>query len=514
MIATIVSVFTLIFATACKEDQGINTTQQSIHGCFLAEDGTPISSALVEVTDAEGNIIYSGITENDGSFTIETIPQEAENSIVSFSKEGRILQLIRLETLIKRTESNKRGDVFLDEEFDYNATCLVKVIDKATREPIEGAIVQLGTSENAVMEFRTDGEGIAKLKVISYSFYYLFRISKDAYLTYSIGFGFLTAYTDYRDYPFELEPKFIPDGTTNNSVVVNLGHARKDCLSMHPLGYRKIKIEGDNGYKDSAITGGFRPTEENLGKVKFTGLKSGIYKVIFEAEAGDYERTEQEFQLAGDETKNIHLIALLKEDLCSNNTLIINFKDENGNAISCGKGNAYMFSFSLPQTVPISNDGSATITGINKGEHYFCINEVNCEEDLDKTYKYKDDIKDIVFDCNQTISVDVILEVKNDYSKNCCDISWAIEFYVFIPHWGNYPLYNQNFTITGPNGFTYSGNTSTSPAGYDGGRMILLFNMCNGDYTVTWKKDDGTKEVKEVRLKCGKNNTVSFVLYE
>ena len=212
----------------------------------------------------------------------------------------------------------------------------VKVIDKITRDPIANALVQLGTSENAVIEFHTDSEGIVTLKVISNCFYYLFRIIKDDYLTYTHTHGVNKSYLDYltnTNSPIELEPKFVPDGTTNNSVLVHLNSTHVN--GQIPIAHRKINIIGANGFKDSAYTGGFENYEQNLGKVLFTGLTSGIYTLSFEAEAGDYERREQEIQLAGNESKTIELTGHRKPILCSNNILIINFKDENGNMINC-----------------------------------------------------------------------------------------------------------------------------------------------------------------------------------
>ncbi|MCL2040018.1 MAG: carboxypeptidase-like regulatory domain-containing protein [Bacteroidetes bacterium] len=503
---SIVMFFVLMFASACKEEPNGPTTQDVITGYFLTEDGTPISSAIVELTDAEGNLLYEGITENDGSFTLESIPQETENSIIAFSKEGRILQLTRLETLIERAQSNsdKRGDIFLDEEYDYNRIWLVKVIDKATKEPIENALVQLGkTSENAIMESYTDSEGITMLKVIYGCFYNVLKIIKNDYIVYS--HHTIVIHTNSYTIDIELEPKFAPDGTTNNSVKVSLATIFTGSVENFPLFHRKVNIVGDDGFKDSAYTGGFDDDQNqqypNFGRVVFTGLKSGIYKISFEAEAGDYERVEQEIQLAGNESKNIYLFSNYKKNLCNNNTLIVNFKDENGNIINCGNATLKAFFFGYYNVLPISSNGSATFTNISKGEHTFFI-DVDCEEETDKTYKGV--VRDIVFDCNQTNTIDFTLLLDKDYGGECCDISWNIRVVNKAPY--HIPIENQKIKVVGPNGYTYSGITTMEG--------VRLKDLCNGDYTVTWEKDDGTKEIKDIRLKCGNKNLDSYFTEE
>ena len=159
-------------------------------------------------------------------------------------------------------------------------------------------------------------------------------------------------------------------------------------------------------------------------------------------------------------------------------------------------------------TQPISSsNGSATFTGIPKGELSYII-DVDCDVQTEKTYK--GEIRNVVFDCNQTNTVDVNLNIDKDYSNSgdCCDMGLAIQFFYWVEYQGYNPLYNQNFTITGPNGFTYSGNTADSNYG---GYMMQFGDLCNGNYTVTWEKDDGTKEVKEVRLRC--LDKVNYVIF-
>ena len=509
--------FVLIFATACKEEQVVGPgTQDAIVGYFLTEDGTPISSAIVELTDAEGNLLFEGITENDGSFTIESIPQETENSIIAFSKDGKILQLTRLETLIERAKSNsnKRGDIFLDEEYDYNTTCLVKVIDKITRDPIANALVQLGTSENAVKEFHTNSEGIAILKFISSSHYRIFKISKDDYLIYT-GYGFRMFYpNDITDDPFELEPKETSDNTANNTIIVTL---QPPYIGLLPLVYRKVNIMGENDYKDSAITAGDINDFFNMGSAKFTGLKSGLYIVSFEAEAGDYERIEQEIQVSGNETKEVRLFTYRKQNLCTNNVLIINFTDENGNVINSGEATIFAYNFGMVgegtdalarKTVSISN-GKAVFNGFTKGENTYYIEKVDSEY---KIHKGKDLTKNVRFDCGETVVRDVALMVEKEFDTNCCDNNFGIRVYDMTNYPGGGeppPFSNQKVKIIGANGFTQTVISAIDPNGNPYNTIAKFENICFGTYKIFLDSDTHTSDTLEVKVRC--NNDITFI---
>jgi len=484
----------LVFA-ACNEKQ-INEPVHTgaVSGYFVTEDGNPISSATVEVTDADGKLVYSGITAKNGSFTIENIPQDAENSIVSFSKDSRVLQQLRLKTLMNITGiSGKRGDVFLEEDYDYDATCFVKVIDRITQQPLENALIQLGTSPNAMMDFRTDSEGMATLKFISNAHYPFLHITKEGY---HIWVRRSNSLENTVTYTFELEQELI---TYKNTLQVRL------VTLAYPILFRKIHITGANGFKDSAIT--FGPDVEwnyqgasGLGVATFTGLDAGIYKVIFDPVAGDYEKAEIEVQVSGDEINFVNLITSIKQNLCSNNVLIVNLRDMKGNTINCGTAHlkSIIGKYYTDEPVAISSDGRVIFTGISKGEDNYEIN-IDCIDQADKTYKAQ--IRGVVFDCNETNTVETTLVVDQDFSKNCCDIFFTVQVYnEFKPFM--HPVPDQKMRITGPKDF--SASVTTTMNGF-------TFNdLCNGKYTVTWEKDDGTEETQEINLKCGKWDNIIF----
>ena len=494
----------LLVFVACNEKQ-INEPVHTgaVSGYFVTEDGNPISSATVEVTDAEGKLVYSGITAENGSFTIENIPQDAENSIVSFSKGSRVLQQLRLKTLMNITGiSGKRGDVFLEEDYDYDATQMIKVVDKITQQPLENALIQLGTSQNAIMEFRTDSEGMVTLKVIRYCIYPVFKISKDGYINSTMVF--YRYINEYDNWVAELEPIFEPDGTTNNSINVLL----VQTLIGTPIIYRQVNIVGDNGYRDSAITDGDYH-QNNYGRVKFEGLKSGVYKVFFDPIAGDYEKSELEIQLAGNKAEDIFLYAHRKTNLCNNNTLIVNFKDENGNAINSGSViiNTFNEGYYPPEPVKFSN-GKAVFTGISKGEHTFHIREIDCD---DVIYRSSDFIKNVRFDCNETVTKEVTLVVHKVFDENCCDN--VIQFFLYdatglTPPHGEPPrLPNQKIVITDTKGntrTTYSSNLGEFQPG-----LVYFENVCFGTYTVTLESDEYEAMFDEyninepIKLRCG-----------
>jgi len=501
----ILSFVVLVFATSCKEDNQINNPTVptgTVSGYFVTEDGTPISSATVEVTDADGELIYSGITAQDGNFTIENLPQNVENSIVSFSKDSRVLQQLRLKTLMNITgAAGKRGDVFLDEDYDYDATLLVKVIDKITQQPLENALIQLGTSENALMEFRTDSEGNATLKVIKMCFYRLLIVSKDGYIVHHHPWG-LRAVMVSGDVVYELEPLFESDNTTNNSINVML---MRYGIAAHPILYRQVNIEGPNGFKDSAVTGDeYGPGVDTYGRVIFKGLKSGVYKVFFEPIAGDWDRIETDVQLAGDNVKHITLYAHPKENLCSNNTLIVNFKDENGNAISNGTVTISSVNYGYWNTNLINiSDGKAVFTSIPKGDHTFRFEKIDCESVI---YKNSDWIKNIRFDCNETVTKNITVSVEQEFDENCCDNTVKVRVYdatgLTPPHGEPPGLFNQRVRIVGSNGFTKTVESRLDGSG-NPRPMAIFENICFGSYKIFVDSDTHTSDTVEVKVRCG-----------
>ena len=148
----------------------------------MADENTPIANATLELTDKDGNLIYTGNTNYDGSFTIENTPQNADDFFVSFSKDTRLLQQLRLNTLLTHINKGK-GEIFQSEEYEHMASVSFRVINKNTKEPIENALLQLGTSNNAITEFYSDADGIITYKLVPYTYYKIFIISKDNYLT-------------------------------------------------------------------------------------------------------------------------------------------------------------------------------------------------------------------------------------------------------------------------------------------------------------------------------------------
>ena len=508
----ILSFVVLVFATSCKEDNQINNPTVptgTVSGYFVTEDGTPISSATVEVTDADGELIYSGITAQDGNFTIENLPQNVENSIVSFSKDSRVLQQLRLKTLMNITgAAGKRGDVFLDEDYDYDATLLVKVIDKITQQPIENALIQLGTSENALMEFRTDSEGNATLKVIQMCFYRLVKVSKDGYIVHHNPWG-LRAVWASGDIVYELEALFEPDNTTSNSINVFL---IEYGFGGVPLIYRQVNIEGPNGFRDSAITAGMIQYEDSswggapdYGRAIFTGLKSGVYKVFFEPEAGDYERTEVEVQLLGDKQEYVSLHPHPKPNLCSNNVLIVNFKDKNGNPINCVDGTVGISSITgrywNSNKATISN-GQAVFTNIPKGEFTFQFTGIDCNMATYKTVY----LKNIRFGCNETVTKNITVSVEQEFDENCCDNTVKVRVYdatgLTPPHGEPPGLFNQRVRIVGSNGFTKTVESRLDGSG-NPRPMAIFENICFGSYKIFVDSDTHTSDTVEVKVRCG-----------
>jgi hypothetical protein len=501
-----------VLATSCYEADPVNEGNPelvtSLSGSFLTKDGTPISSAIVNVFDAEGTSVYEVVTDTDGNYTIEYDLQNTVNSAVSFSKDGKLLQLIRLETLINiaNTNSAKRGDILLEEEYDSADIYPVKVVDKVTKEPLEGAVITIGGIAGATMESTTNSEGIAKLKLILGGMITI-TASKEGYLSLH--------YTDYvgdlvESGIIELVPKEVPDGTTNNTLNVYINGLFFNSHEF-PVPFRMVNIVGENGFKDSAMTGGgcATDTDKNPCYAIFTGLKSGTYKVIFDPKAGDFDRAELEVFLKGNESKTINLGTRYKEDLCKNNTFILNFKDENGKPIQGGKVSlqkGLINSYYHPQDVPIGANGSVKFTEIPKGEDSY-TGVVDCEEETGKKYKFE--IRSIVFDCNQTKTADVNLVLTHDFNRDCCDIISTICVFKAVNPDIMPPVLGEKITVTGPNGYYFSGLTDFTES--DG---VLLRDLCNGKYTITWEKKDGTKEIQEVNMRCKEITTPTVLHYK
>jgi hypothetical protein len=146
------------FFYACNEtEQVTNPKFEAITGKFLNQEGNPIAGITVEATDANGNLFSTDVTDANGFFKIQNVPNDLTNGIVSFVDAGEIIHQSKLKTVVNSI--GKSGDVFQGDEDDFEAVIKLTIKDTETDLPIVGADVQLATSQNAAFNKVSDADG-------------------------------------------------------------------------------------------------------------------------------------------------------------------------------------------------------------------------------------------------------------------------------------------------------------------------------------------------------------------
>ena len=319
----------IALTSACNDEGNSPVSTNSVVGCFIADDGTPISNAIVEATDGKGELFSTSTTNDLGSFEVKNVPENTDNAIVSFIKDGTVIKQIKLETLLKIAEKSGKADILLSEDYDYEAVFGVKVIDIDTDAPIGNATVRLSTSGNAMFEATTDSTGYAYLPQVVPGMYFI-RIAHNYYKT--LEKELLLLFPEGWDtvrFTFKLTAKDNNNGGNdsnyydtccNNTIKVrvvtypdsSLPFPNKEITLMHGLKQIQTKSTDNNGW------------------VEFTNVCAGRY--IIQCNDKVYEGSIQGSVYCND-IQTLYMIVHKIPKKCCDNVLIVHYKDQNGNPI-------------------------------------------------------------------------------------------------------------------------------------------------------------------------------------
>ena len=421
-IITTLSFFILIFAASCNEEGTTTpTTAHSVAGYFITDEGTPISNAIVEATDGEGKLFSTSTTNEAGNFEVSNIPENTENSIVSFVKDGTIIKQLKLNTLIKMSSKSNKTDILLGGEYDYDAVFAVKVVDKGTSEPIENAYVRLFTSDKAKFEAITDATGYAYLPQIVPGRYSIYIEHKD-YMPHSDAWLLVFPEgTDTLPYTIPLTPKdSLNTGTgggkdtnicCNNTINVTVVYAETK------LPFANCEVQFLSGYNGTLTT---KKTNAN-GIAIFEEVCTGRYSIY--VNDNGYTASEGGIVIC-DANVNILLPVIKQRDTinekCCDNTLIIHYKDKNGNPINCGYGELIETNGTGYKVVaPISNGKAIFDSSLCNGGHSFTTTIKGCEVTYSTASLY------VGFTCKETLERTITLQEVPE--TPCCRNSISIE---------------------------------------------------------------------------------------
>lgn len=432
-------IIALAFATACNEEGNVSPASTSVVGYLITEEGTPISNAIVEATDGEGNVFFSSTTNDLGGFEVMNIPDNAENGIVSFVKDGTIIKQLKLNTLINLAKKAGKADIFLNEEYDYNAVFAVKVIDNSTSAPIENANVLLTTSDKAMFEAITDATGYAYLPKIVPGRYNIY-IAHNDYNT--LNESLLLLFPEGMDtlsFPFSLTPKskldsntggngnnndsIINDTCCNNSIKIKVLRNTDTTNYGNDIPFANCKVIITNHYNKYTI----EKTTDNNGWIEVADLCYGRYSIYLLED--EYEG-ELQLALHCSEQLEGQIFAKKKFVKCCDNVVVVLYRDKNGNPINCGT--AILKATNFTREANIIN-GTATFKEIcNDRTYHFVTGVKNCNV----TY-YDVSLSPntgIYFGCKDTVERKVFLQNED---IPCCNNSIQISLTKLIIKNGN-----------------------------------------------------------------------------
>ncbi len=321
----------IALTSACNDEGNSPVSTNSVVGCFIADDGTPISNAIVEATDGKGELFSTSTTNDLGSFEVKNVPENTDNAIVSFIKDGTVIKQIKLETLLKIAEKSGKADILLSEDYDYEAVFGVKVIDIDTDAPIGNATVRLSTSGNAMFEATTDSTGYAYLPQVVPGMYFI-RIAHNYYKT--LEKELLLLFPEGWDtvrFTFKLTAKDNNNGGNdsnyydtccNNSISVKVIDTTKSGVIL-----ANCKVTLVNTLNKTHI----EKTTNKDGWVEFTDLCAGRYEVYVSEDAYKGYGFAITLYCDNHEERIIGVVTIPKK--CCDNVLIVHYKDQNGNPI-------------------------------------------------------------------------------------------------------------------------------------------------------------------------------------
>ncbi|MCL2039314.1 MAG: carboxypeptidase-like regulatory domain-containing protein [Bacteroidetes bacterium] len=482
------------FSTACNEEGNVNPeSTNAVVGYFISEEGTPISDAIVEATDGDGNLFSSSTTNNLGSFEVTNIPEITENALVSFVKDGTIIKQIKLNTLLGIAKKSGKADVFLNEEYDYNAVFAIKVTDDSTLEVIEGAYVCLSTSENAKFEATTDATGYAYLPEIVPGRYSIY-IAHNDYKPYNESL--LLLFPEGMDtlkftFPLTLKSNTDTSGGNNDSLGYNdtccnniikiqvLQATNLDSSGAVPFANCKVTLM--NVFKKEIIE---KNTDYN-GWVEFTDLCNGHYTINV-SEDGYFMAGEFQHRVSCNDVIEGKIFVFKK---CCDNVIIVHYKDKNGNPINCGKASLYAQG-GFNKQVDVIN-GTATFNELcNYAKYYFSttINGCNIKYPAEKLTSGNTDDPGTTFSCKDTLEWELTM-LELYYGDTCCDGKIEMCLLTTSPNGDTLIIDDAQSQIT----FWKDGNIHKIQPRFVNG-LYIADGLCPGQYTVRIEYNGVTKE--------------------
>ena len=327
-------VFCGLFYSCNDNEQATNPNFEAITGKFLNKEGKPVAGIIVEATDRNGKVFSTDVTDANGFFKIQNMPNELTYGVVSFvdANADEIIHQEKLENVVNacNNASGKVGNIFQGGDNDCEAVFKLTIKDAETKLTIQDARVVLGTSQNAFFKKITDAQGNVFFENIVPGKYTL-TVTKTDYATYQENFLLLFPEgIDTLRWTVELNKR-------GNDTTWNDSDSSKLCCTNSVSFYvydketqKKITTFANTNSVIITPTSGYvheiQPTTFlNDGKVVFEGLCKGRYSI--RVNIGGYEVYEEGLYVECGKNQELNVYLSKKKESCCDNQIIVYIQD-------------------------------------------------------------------------------------------------------------------------------------------------------------------------------------------
>ena len=312
--------------------------------------GEPVKGATLEVYNENQEVVYTGVTDEEGLIRIEKLPKGNYTYKETVNPNG-----YELNDTIYSFVINCDGSVENDSAVTNRPTEII--INKVNEDgnPLEGAVIGIFNEENEkIFSAVTDENGQAIIKYLPFGNLYYKEISPPVgYKLNSTEFHFEVK-TD-GSVVSENEENVIVDETTNVEIL-------KVNEEKMPLEGTKIAIENEEG---EVV---FEGITNEFGKVSVNKLPAGNYK-YYEVENPDgYVLDENKYSFTIDNEGNLTEKLVLTNVKTAVEILKVNKENKPLENTTFGVFNA---EDEMIATVVTDENGKAVVYGLLSGEYYF-----------------------------------------------------------------------------------------------------------------------------------------------
>lgn len=396
-------------------------------------DGSGMSGAIFEVRNAKGAVVGTMTTDSNGYGRIPYIAPGEYTVTEIHTPEGQYAAEAQKVTVL----DNPEGETMLIFYATEENVVVVRLTDRVTGEPLEGAEFQLKKGNAAIMSATTDSEGFAYFKNVTANIYTLTQVSfPDGYLS-------------------EVTSREVKVTTDEKVVTVPITNSRPGTLTVYskdaagqPLSGTVIQVyDSDNnkvGTSQETNSGGF---------VTFSGLEPGQYTVMATASEGYTLITSAKaVVIEKNEMSVVEFISMVRP------SILITCFDDAGKAISGASFSLQKANTGVLGSYVTGTDGTVLIPGLEPGEYTITMTSVPAG------YVISSMVQTRMITTGQT-RVDFIVRT---------------EPYLEIVHY----VKNTTIPLAGGQFEIYKGNEliTTKTTGADG--RILIENLEPGEYTI------------------------------